>query len=58
MTYGQDRVFLVASPQHAARSIRRAIEKRRNVVYTPWFWRWIMLIVRLIPEPIFKRMKL
>ena len=28
-----------------------------GVVYTPWFWRWIMAIIRLVPERIFVRMK-
>lgn len=47
---------LVATPQRVAESIVRAIDHRSNVLYTPWFWRWIMLVVRLIPEPIFKRL--
>ncbi len=49
---------LVASPDKVAGDIVRAIEKRRNVLYTPWFWRGIMRIIRSIPEPVFKRMKL
>jgi decaprenylphospho-beta-D-erythro-pentofuranosid-2-ulose 2-reductase len=49
---------LVASPERVGRDIARAIRKRRNVVYTPWFWAGIMLIIRLIPEPIFKRLRL
>jgi short-subunit dehydrogenase len=49
---------LVAGPAKVARDIRRAIERRRNVVYTPWFWFGIMMIIRSIPEPIFKRLKL
>jgi len=31
---------------------------RRSVIYTPFWWRFIMLVIRLIPEPVFKRMKL
>jgi short-subunit dehydrogenase len=58
MTFGLPGVFLVASPEKAARDVRRAIRKRKNVIYTPWFWRWIMFIIKSIPEPIFKRMKL
>jgi hypothetical protein len=27
-------------------------------LYTPWFWRWILLIIRHIPEWIFVRLKL
>jgi decaprenylphospho-beta-D-erythro-pentofuranosid-2-ulose 2-reductase len=28
------------------------------VAYIPWFWRPIMAIVRVLPEPIFKRLRL
>ncbi|MFM2134213.1 MAG: hypothetical protein RL156_1494 [Bacteroidota bacterium] len=49
---------LFASPQSVARSIVRAMERRADVVYTPGFWRYIMLVVRLIPERVFKRLGL
>lgn len=49
---------LFASPDAVARDILRAIERRRDVVYTPWFWRWIMALVRAIPEWKFKKMDL
>jgi hypothetical protein len=38
--------------------VYRAVMKGRGVIYTPWFWRWIMLVIKSIPEPVFKRMKL
>lgn len=46
---------LMASPESIARDIQRAITKRINVLYTPWFWRWIMLVIRWTPEKVFKR---
>lgn len=49
---------LTATPESVARDIQRAIAKRRDVLYTPWFWNWIMLIIRWIPALIFNRMKL
>jgi decaprenylphospho-beta-D-erythro-pentofuranosid-2-ulose 2-reductase len=49
---------LTATPERVARDIQNAISKRRDVLYTPWFWRWIMLIIRWIPALIFNRMKL
>ena len=58
MTQNFKKGFLWAQPQQVARAIVRAIRKRKNVVYVPWFWRWIMLIIRSIPENIFKRMSL
>lgn len=49
---------LWAKPQQIAQSIVTAVENRKHTLYTPFFWRWIMLIIRNIPETIFKRMKL
>lgn len=49
---------LVASPECVANDIARAIARRKPVVYTPWFWRYIMTLICLIPERIFQRMKL
>lgn len=32
--------------------------KQKNILYVPWFWEYIMLVIRLIPESIFKKLKL
>jgi decaprenylphospho-beta-D-erythro-pentofuranosid-2-ulose 2-reductase len=48
--------FLFARPGVVAADIHRAIERGSDIVYTPWFWRWIMLIVKLVPERVFKRL--
>jgi short-subunit dehydrogenase len=58
MTEHLDRGALFVSPEVVARGIRRAIERGRDVVYLPWFWRPIMLVIRLIPESLFKRLRL
>jgi len=58
MTYGRPGLFLLASPESVAQGILRAIVKGKSVVYLPWFWHPIMLIVRSIPETIFKRLKM
>ncbi|MDZ4861545.1 MAG: SDR family oxidoreductase [Candidatus Hydrogenedentes bacterium] len=49
---------LVASPERAARDMHDAIMRGKNVAYIPWFWRYIMLIIRAIPEWQFKKMKM
>jgi decaprenylphospho-beta-D-erythro-pentofuranosid-2-ulose 2-reductase len=49
---------LWAQPDRIATGIVNAIDRRRSIVYLPWFWRWIMLVIRLIPEVLFKRVKL
>lgn len=58
MTFGMPGLFLVATPAGVGERIARAVEQGRDVLYVPWFWRWIMLIIRTIPERIFKRLKL
>ncbi|MFQ5438366.1 MAG: SDR family oxidoreductase [Paracoccaceae bacterium] len=58
MTWGLEGMFLVASPDDVAASIERAVQRRRNVIYTPFFWRLIMLIITHIPEAIFKKMSI
>ena len=50
--------LLWAQPDQIAKGIVAAVEHRRDVVYLPWFWRWIMTVIRHIPEGVFKRMKL
>ncbi|MEI8074774.1 MAG: SDR family NAD(P)-dependent oxidoreductase [Bacteroidota bacterium] len=50
--------FLTTSPEKAAAIIYRSIMKQKNTVYISWIWQWIMLLIKAIPEPIFKKMKL
>jgi short-subunit dehydrogenase len=57
MTYGRPGLLLVASPDRVAKGVFRAIVKGKDVVYLPWFWRLIMLIVQSIPEAVFKRLR-
>ena len=49
---------LWATPEAVAAGIVNAIDKQRDVVYLPGFWRLIMLIITHIPEQIFKRLKI
>lgn len=49
---------LVTTPERVAADIERALVGRRDEVYSPWFWRPIMALIRWIPEPIFKRLSL
>jgi short-subunit dehydrogenase len=58
MTWGIEGMFLVAPPEKVAEDILRAVKKRKNVIYTPFFWRYIMLVIRSIPEPIFKKLSI
>lgn len=58
MTAHLPKSFLFASPTTIARGIVRAVESRKDIVYLPWFWRYIMLVIRLLPEFVFKRLSL
>ena len=58
MTAGIKKNFLYASPEQVGEGIYNAVERGRSVVYLPWFWAFIMLIIRNIPEFVFKRLKL
>lgn len=49
---------LVATPQQVARRIVAGIERGASVVYAPAFWWAIMLVIRGIPQPLFKRLNL
>jgi short-subunit dehydrogenase len=49
---------VTATPDQVARAVVNAAEKKRNVIYTLWMWQFIMLIIRHIPEPLFKKLKL
>ncbi|MBD3670830.1 MAG: SDR family oxidoreductase [Gammaproteobacteria bacterium] len=50
--------LLWAQPEQIAKGIVKGIDKRKDVVYLPFFWRYIMIIIRSIPERIFKKLKL
>ena len=55
--YSQPGVRL-ADPETVARRIVDGVEARRTVIYAPGRWRWIMLIIRHIPDWIFHHMRL
>lgn len=47
---------LAASPDRVARDICAAVRRRRDVVYSPWYWRFVLAVLRAIPERLFKRL--
>jgi short-subunit dehydrogenase len=50
--------ILTAAPGELARAIRRAHKKKRLVVYHRPVWRLILLIISLLPERLFVRLKI
>lgn len=49
---------LWAKPEKIAADIDCAIAKKKNQLYTPWFWQIILGVIRCVPECIFKRLSL
>lgn len=47
--------YLMAEPEDVSLAIFNAYRNKKDIVYVSWFWRFIMLIVKLIPEVIFKK---
>ncbi|MBI5610699.1 MAG: SDR family NAD(P)-dependent oxidoreductase [Deltaproteobacteria bacterium] len=47
---------LTVEPQVAARAIARGLQRGAHTVYVHPLWRWIMLAIRCVPSPIFRRL--
>jgi short-subunit dehydrogenase len=47
-----------AKAPNVAKGIVKSIDKKKDSVYLPFFWRYIMLIIKNIPEFIFKRLSM
>lgn len=58
MTESFNKGLLWAQPEQIAEAIVTGIEKKKSTLYTPFFWRYIMLIIKYLPESIFKRARL
>jgi hypothetical protein len=58
MTKDFKKGFLWVNPEVISKGIYTAIKKKREVVYLPFFWRYIMIIIKSVPEKIFKYLSL
>jgi NAD(P)-dependent dehydrogenase (short-subunit alcohol dehydrogenase family) len=58
MTWGLPGIFYAESPERAATTLLRAALKGKEVLYVPGFWALIMLIIRSVPEKIFKKLSI
>lgn len=50
--------LLTAMPQQVARDVLTAYLKKKDTIYSIWIWKYIMIIIKCIPEFVFKKMKL
>ena len=58
MTDGLKTKIPIASPESVGKALYKAEQRRTDVLYYPRFWAGIMGIIKAIPEPVFKRLKL
>jgi short-subunit dehydrogenase len=49
---------LIGNPKQVAKDISRAIIKKQDIIYTPSRWKWVMAIIKRIPESAFKKLSL
>jgi short-subunit dehydrogenase len=49
---------LWATPDDLAAIIHRALKRGGPIIYAPWFWRWIMLVIRLLPQWVMNRLRI
>ena len=54
MTAGLKPPPFAGEPEGVAADIVRAIDRGAPVVYTPWIWRWVMLIIRRLPRAVMR----
>ena len=58
MLKAAQKVMFPITAEKAADDIWKAIRSRKQEIYTPWFWRWIMFVIRNIPSILFRRMSI
>jgi short-subunit dehydrogenase len=55
MTAGLPEPPFAGDPEDVARLVLRAIDRGTPVVYAPGIWRWVMLVIRLLPRAVMRR---
>jgi len=59
MTDGMDLpAVLLAKPEQVATDILNAIEKKKDLLYTPWYWKYVMMGIIHTPIKLFKKLNL
>lgn len=58
MTWGMDALPFLAPPEKIADDILRAVDRKKNTLYTPFIWWPVMTVIKSIPEAIFKKLKI
>lgn len=57
MTANHTKNFSFSSPQKVAQLIEKAIQSKKGEVFVPGYWRYVMFVVRNLPEWLFQKLK-
>lgn len=57
-TYGKPGIFLAKTPEQCASFCYQLYSKRKTAKYFPWFWRYIMTTIKLLPDKIYNQLKI
>jgi len=49
---------MTSEPEAVARDVIKAWENHKDVIYTKSMWKWIMCVIKALPEKIFKKTNL
>jgi decaprenylphospho-beta-D-erythro-pentofuranosid-2-ulose 2-reductase len=55
MTAGLQPPPFAGEPRRVAERVLRAIDRGESIVYAPAIWRWVMLVIRLLPRRVMRR---
>lgn len=58
MTFYNNKIPFKATPEACAFACWQASKYKKKTIYFPWFWRWIMTVVKCIPESILRTLPL
>ncbi len=55
MTTGLKPPPFAGEPDAVAAQVLRAIDRKSPMIYAPWIWGWIMLVIRMLPRFVMRR---
>lgn len=58
MTKDIENKILIAKPEVVATDIIRGIRNGKNIIYTPWYWKYIMAVLKILPNSLFNRLNI
>lgn len=58
LSFGKKMLFPAADPNDVAQSVLGCLNKKKpGIFYVPGFWRWVCLILKQVPWPIYRNLK-